>query len=73
MNERQDIEHPKPPLTNSALRTWSALSFVVALVLIVAQAFGWADPDRTVLATLLGAGVSGLGLVQARNIAELRK
>lgn len=69
MNEQ--TEQTSPPKTNEHLRTWSGLCFIAALVLIFGQAFGFAEPDQWSVTTLLMAGLSGLGLVQARNIAEL--
>lgn len=70
MEQQQDQQ--QPPLTNKTLRFWSGVCFVVALALTVAQAFGWAEPDSVVLASLMATGMSGLGLVQYRNVQEHR-
>lgn len=73
MNEQTTTpEQEQPaPKTNKHLRTWSGLCFIAALVLIFGQAFGFANPDQWSVTTLLISGLSGLGLVQVRNIAEL--
>lgn len=63
---------PAPPKTNQHLRLWAGLCIVAGIGLAYAQAFGIATPDAWVVTTLLGSGMTGLGLVQGRNVLERR-